>query len=422
MRILHIASGDFFSTYGGGQVYVKNVTDGMLALGYDIAIISEVNQTNNIAVKDYKGAPLIEIASGKHLQEAIQLANPDIIHAHSLKPEAAQIGYKLGIPVVVTAHHGGIVCPAGTLMNHNDRICTVKANHKDCLRCVVQNILGGKVWYPMVKFWSQSAYLRIGQQLSKTRVIPFLTPIGIAACQIAKKQTSWDTIAQHCSAMIAPSQRFGELLKLNQLPEAKLHVIPHGIPLPQSVASYPDVAKGKIKFYFAGRICRIKGLHILLDALSHVPSNNLELHLIGGTGNKAEQRYLNSLKKKYSKDTRIIWHGKISPEEMYQQTEQFHVAIAPSICLEAFGLNIAEALALGKPVLTTTSGGGEMQIINNVNGWLVPSNNPEALAAKINEILQHKEILPQISLNCSAIAIDKHCQALQEVYSKLLTK
>ena len=27
MKILQIASGDFFSTYGGGQIYVKNIVD-----------------------------------------------------------------------------------------------------------------------------------------------------------------------------------------------------------------------------------------------------------------------------------------------------------------------------------------------------------------------------------------------------------
>lgn len=29
MKVLQIASGDFFSTYGGGQVYVKNIVDEM---------------------------------------------------------------------------------------------------------------------------------------------------------------------------------------------------------------------------------------------------------------------------------------------------------------------------------------------------------------------------------------------------------
>ena len=37
MKLFQIASGDFFSTYGGGQVYVKNIVDEMIRQGLDVA-------------------------------------------------------------------------------------------------------------------------------------------------------------------------------------------------------------------------------------------------------------------------------------------------------------------------------------------------------------------------------------------------
>ena len=44
MKILQIASGDFFSTYGGGQVYVKNIVDEMIRQQYSVQVISFVNK------------------------------------------------------------------------------------------------------------------------------------------------------------------------------------------------------------------------------------------------------------------------------------------------------------------------------------------------------------------------------------------
>lgn len=43
MNIVEIASGNFFSTYGGGQVYVKNIVDEMIRQRYPVQVISFVN-------------------------------------------------------------------------------------------------------------------------------------------------------------------------------------------------------------------------------------------------------------------------------------------------------------------------------------------------------------------------------------------
>ena len=42
MKILQIASGDFFSTYGGGQIYVKNIVDEWIRRQQNVTVISFV--------------------------------------------------------------------------------------------------------------------------------------------------------------------------------------------------------------------------------------------------------------------------------------------------------------------------------------------------------------------------------------------
>ena len=43
MRILQVASGNFFSTYGGGQVYVKNIVDEMIRQHCSLVVFSFLN-------------------------------------------------------------------------------------------------------------------------------------------------------------------------------------------------------------------------------------------------------------------------------------------------------------------------------------------------------------------------------------------
>lgn len=423
MRILQVASGDFFSTYGGGQVYVKNIADCMIDMGLDISIISFVG-SDDVQKKIYRDHRIVSTPSGisgSGLESIIRDINPDIIHIHSNEALVCKIGKKLCIPVIVTSHHGGILCPAGARMDCNDRICLRKIGHKNCLPCVLRNIRTGLyLWYPFVRHIPAAKYISLGKRLESLPFIPFVTPVGQAALQIDRMKGYWHDIAEDSTLVIAPSQRIADAMIENGLDEAKVRILPHGIPLPSSRPLQLRMTDGKIKFFYVGRICYVKGLHVLLEAFHKVCAAEIELHLIGGAGNKEEERYLSGLRKKYARDNRIFWHGKIDPSEVYDLTSGFHISIAPTVCMEIFGLNIAEALALGKPVLATRCGGAEMQIKEGVNGWLVPPNDPMALAEKINAIIKNPGVIENMSRNCEAISVEKHCDCLLEIYSNVV--
>lgn len=423
MRILQVASGDFFSTYGGGQVYVKNIADQMIDMALDLNIISFVN-TDHVRENSYRGHRIEAVSpdiSETDLESIINDISPDIIHAHSNKALICNVGKKLDIPVIVTSHHGGILCPAGTLMDCRDNICEKTVCHKNCLPCVLRNIPTGLgVWYPFVRHIPAEKYISLGKRLESLPLIPFITPVGQAALQICRMKKYWQDIVKDSTLIIAPSKRIAETMIANGLDKAKVRILPHGIPLPSSRPFLSKISDGIIKFFYVGRICYVKGIHILLNAFSHIKEPNIELHLIGGCGNKQERIYKNNLKKKYRSDSRIIWHGKISSEKVFDNIKNFHVAITAPVFMEIFGLNIAEALALGKPVLATRCGGAEMQIKEEVNGWLVSPNDPVALSAKLQEIINDPEQIEKMSTNCSAISIEEHCKELLNIYNSVI--
>ena len=98
--------------------------------------------------------------------------------------------------------------------------------------------------------------------------------------------------------------------------------------------------------------------------------------------------------------------------------KSYHIAVSVPIYLEVFGLNIAEALAMGKPVLATRCGGAEMQIEDGVNGWLVEPNNIKALTQKMQEI---SDSFMGYNIHYSVdrvIPIDLHVKNLYHIYEK----
>lgn len=434
MKILQIASGDFFSTYGGGQVYVKSIVDEMIRQGLDVAVLSFVVKDIAINKCDYKGISLWEV--GKHAKEAdieelVRTISPQIIHAHSQKALFTTLGERLHIPIIVTAHHGGILCPAGTLMNADDHICQTIVSHEHCLKCCLANIRTGRSWYPMMKIIPKNGYLRLGRTLQKLPFIPFVTPIGGVALSIENKIAEWMTICDKSTSIIAPSYAIADAMCRNGLSREKVTVIAHGIPKNEEIkndcpsklggrAHAEGVSilahNGKIRFFYVGRICRVKGLHILLEAFCGIANrDNAELHIIGGTGNKGEQRYMEQLQRKCT-SSNIVWHGKVAPDEVFATIKDFDVMVHPTICLEVFGLNIAESLAMNKPVLASRCGGAEMQIEEGVNGWLVAPNDVAALREKMNEIVEHGIVIDVETLYKGVNAIDNHVKDLIQVY------
>ena len=423
MHILQVSSGDFFSTYGGGQIYVRRLVEQLST--FDDIQVSVLSFSNQHAKEDekelrYKLYQSTEL-NDEQATALVRTIDPDIIHAHSHKALLCRVGKTLGIPVVVTAHHGGIVCPAGALLNADDTICQTTPSHEHCLKCYLRTVRTGRRWYPFMRQLPKKAYLALGRMLERLPFIYFITPIGRGALIIENKRLEWADIVRTCSLLIAPSEAIKEATLRCGMPQQKVTTLPHGVPAPIQTPPFPSTDKG-LHFFYVGRICYVKGIHVMLEAFHALPHENVTLHLIGGSGNKTERQYEKQLQAQYESDPRIIWHGKVEPEAVADITKDFHILIAPPIYLEVFGLNIAETLAMGKPVLATRCGGAEMQIEDGINGWLVPPNAPEALQQKMEEIISIPETqLSQMAKQRHVVSLGEHCEALIRLYRNVST-
>ena len=416
-RLAVVASGDFFSNYGGGQVYVRNIVDEFCQRQDVTTIVVSFCKGQVSEVRKYNGIDVFLVNDEQSFREVLLKTKPDIVHANGEKLLSARLCKELGIPCIVTAHHGGLVCPAGTLLNTDDEICRIPADYSHCLKCYLRNTPTGLFWHPLLKHYSQEHFCRIGKRLEKLPFVPFLTPIGKTGMIVTQRLADWKELCEAATHFIAPSNAMAETIERNGCPQDKISVIPHGIPNAKFQVSSSRFQDVPVDFYYVGRINYVKGIHVLLKAFSAIDNPDIRLHLIGGAGNDSERRYMRRLQRQYRNDKRVVWHGKIPYEQISNTIKNFHCLIHPAICLEAFGLNISEALAQHKYVIATRCGGAEMQIHNENDGILVEPNNAEEIEKSIFQFI-NKPVLS----GASVISVQQHVSDLIATYNRLKMK
>jgi glycosyltransferase involved in cell wall biosynthesis len=438
MKIIIVGQGNIYDNYGGGQVYVRNLIAGLLSSKYNVEYLSLVflnvkvpqfnQQTTNGILTRQIVLPVSwkEIDTDKFdsaigvLAQAFQDISPDIVHAHGWKELTCLGADRAGVPCVVTAHHGGIVCPAGALLNHRDEICSAPANQQSCLPCCVRSIPGGKLWLPLLRLIPLAVQIRLGRWLRTRKFLYFITPLGTLALSIRDKLAAIETLGRYASRLIAPSNAIRDALMRNGISETNVVVIPHGIPLPQQQPIRHDWGEGPARFLYVGRISYVKGLHVMFEAFAGLQPDTYELHIVGGAVTKQEQRYHAKLKRRYT-SVNAVWHGTRSHEEIPQQIAACDVMVHPAICLEVYGLTIAEALAVGRPVIATRCGGADMQIRDGENGFLIPSNDPAALANKVEYLLHNPAEILRLASNIQPVmSLTTHVQDLLAIYREVI--
>ena len=360
----------------GSTQFVCHDDEGVSVWQLSVPFVSESPQQ----VHDLQQPMLIAIA------ELLQRLKPDVVHAHGAKVATAKVCHELGIPCIVTAHHGGLVCPNGTLLHWQGQICTQPVSRQNCLRCVLHSTQGGNFWAPVVQRLSEPVAHSVMNTLHRLRNIPYVSPALSAPAAIMRKQEEIAVLKTCPVRLVAPSNAMAAALRNNGVSAERVRVIPHGIPLTPRKPLAEGLGHRPVRLLFVGRIHHIKGLHVLLQALQGLPPEQVELHIVGGAVEQPEKRYQADLRNSF-KGANVHWHGKCSRDQVEHWLAHCDISVHPTICLEVFGLTIAEALAMGRPVLASRCGGAEMQIEHGQNGWLVPANDVASLQQQLAALI-----------------------------------
>lgn len=141
---------------------------------------------------------------------------------------------------------------------------------------------------------------------------------------------------------------------------------------------------------FVGRLAGVKGVPVLLDALSQIKADmpDLRVTLIGDGPERAD---LEIRAQDLGLGAVVSFAGYKSQDEVAETLASADALVLPSFA-EGVPVTLMEAMASGLPVLATRVGGISELVEDGISGYLVPPGNVEALAARLRDLLSDPEL------------------------------
>jgi glycosyltransferase involved in cell wall biosynthesis len=157
---------------------------------------------------------------------------------------------------------------------------------------------------------------------------------------------------------------------------------------------------------FVGNLLLLKGLHILIEAVSKIKDDNLVLLVVGG--GYEEKKFKDMVREKSMSD-RVIFVGPQSPEDqlpLYYNLCDF--LVLPSLRSESFGLVVIEAMASEKPAIVSALPGPTALIEEGKYGLTVTVGDSDDLKNKIEFLARNRELCVQMGRSGRQKVIEKY--------------
>lgn len=279
----------------------------------------------------------------------------------------------------------------------------------------------------------------IGALLHRFIKIPHIATIHGSDMNILKRYPILYPIGRfitHNSSLITVNSNYmkQQLLAVSPDCERKTRIIPMGINPGQFMSnSFKDMKKHYSTDHLiltVGRLIDLKGFHYLIDAMSIIIEKYPDVKLLI-IGSGPQRDYLMHRANRIGLKDQIFFLGNISRNDLPKYYQSADVFVLPSINIggitEAFGVVLLEAMAAGCPVIGSNVGGIPDIIKDGENGFLVPEQDPVAIAEKIIQLLSDTVLTAQfrkagIETVQSRFSWDIISQKFSSTYSKAIDK
>jgi glycosyltransferase involved in cell wall biosynthesis len=293
----------------------------------------------------------------RDIRALIRRDRPDVVHFHNTFPLISPAAYYAakaeGIPVVQRLPNYRLLCP-NALFFRQGQVC------EDCMGRVVP--------WPAV---AHACYR--DNRMASSVVATMLTLHRIL-------RTWTETVDVYIALTEFARQKFIQ----GGLPADKIVVKPNFI--------YPDPGPGTGQgnyALFVGRLSPEKGIDILLEAGKRL-GGNVRLKIVGDgplASNVAEAA---------QSSTRIEWQMVLSKEQVVKVMKEARVLLFPSVCYEGFPVVIAEAYAVGLPVIGSQLGSMSSLINPGHTGLFFRTGSSDDLVAQLEWSFQNPNELARM--------------------------
>jgi glycosyltransferase involved in cell wall biosynthesis len=226
--------------------------------------------------------------------------------------------------------------------------------------------------------------------------VPYIVaPHGMLVRDIIRRKSRWFKVAwvalverrtlAHAARLHVTARGEADELRAQKFLSAPIVMIPNGVAFPdepQSLSQGPFKGLPPRYALFLSRISWKKGLDRLITAWKAVPDLPL---VIAGNDEEGYQPKLEALARKLGIAEHVLFVGPASDAHKWALYAHAEVFVLPSYS-ENFGIVVAEAMAMGCPVIVTPDvGAGEL--VAQAGAGVITSGEPVELAAAVRRLL-----------------------------------
>ncbi|NTW22127.1 glycosyltransferase family 4 protein [Candidatus Falkowbacteria bacterium] len=230
---------------------------------------------------------------------------------------------------------------------------------------------------------------------------------GLISTWTANRYHRLNQAALHgANLVVSPSRWLLDLhLKHGFFKNSATVTIPNPIDFKTSATSRTRASETTDCLY-VGQLETHKGIGLLLEAFAELP-RTFRLNIAGSGSQKRE------VIAAAEQDDRIIFLGRLTPEQVSSEMERSSLLVVPSLCYENSPTVIYEAMSHGLPVIAADIGGIPELIADKEN--LFEPGNKQALITAITGDYQHRQRLP----DGKALSAKQYISALLDMIKAL---
>ena len=381
---------DWNPTAGGVETYVRDLCPALRAAGMTVRVLTSSAGTAMDGSADFAawgtsnrlsqaGLQLVNPFAWTRMRAALRRFRPEVVHVHSfayhLSPAVVFAAQRM--PVVITIHDYKPICPLGTKLLPDGRLCEERAGMV-CFR-------SGCVSLPQL-MREHVRYRLIARALAHGKVL-------LVGTESMRRALGREGI--RCEVVGYP-------------------VTPPAPDFARRPAEHPT-------FLYCGRLAPEKGVGLLLRAFARIVGElpRLRLRLIGDGPERAR---LQRLASDLGVAEAVSFAGWQPRGEVDRSMAEAWALVAPSLWAEPFGLVAPEAIMRGLPVVASAAGGLAETVVDGVSGLKFPVGDESALRrcmaaiARRTAFSTHAVEADVVAAVRAAHAPERHVEQLREIY------
>lgn len=181
-----------------------------------------------------------------------------------------------------------------------------------------------------------------------------------------------------------------------------------------------NVEKNFGKIVYIGRLNKIKGVHLLIEATERLIKKNKDIYLtVVGDGEERRRLEKMVIDRKIEKNVKFLGRR----DDVIEILDKNEIFVYPSTWEEGFGISVVEAMARGCIPITFKKGGLVEIIQDGVNGFIVNNTESVELAEKIDYAINYKEkreIIDNAIESVKKYSIDDTILNLENIIKELI--